>query len=75
MSHEAVQAVIERTLVDEGFRNQLLTQPESALSEYELTGDERAALQSLSVETESEVANTAALQDRRSKAPLWTLGL
>ena len=72
MSHQAVQQVLERTLTDEGFRSKLFHQPDEALAEYDLTDDEKDALRAMCVDTES---SDAALEARRSKRPLWTLGL
>lgn len=71
MSHEAVQAVLERTLSDETFRAQLFAQPEAALAGYELTDDEAAALRSLTIEAGT--ADARALDDRQSKKMLWEL--
>ena len=73
MSHEAVQAVLERTLSDESFRTRLFSKPDDALTDYELTDDEVTALRALSVETDP--GTSAELDQRRSKAPLWTTGL
>jgi hypothetical protein len=44
MSREALIQVVERMTVDSAFRSQLEGDPTSALTGYELTGDERAAL-------------------------------
>jgi hypothetical protein len=73
LSHEAVQSVLERTLTDEAFRSRLFTRPEEALAGYELTEEEFSALTSLSIDPGE--GDSTSLDERRSKAPLWTLGL
>lgn len=73
MSHEAVQAVLERTLSDESFRTELFSRPDDALDRYDLTEDEVAALRSLSVDADPGASRE--LDRRQSKAPLWTTGL
>ncbi len=72
MSHEAVQAVLERTVIDEAFRARLFSEPEQALESYDLTPGEAAALQALY--EESGEAESHALESRESKAPLWLIG-
>lgn len=69
MSHEAVQAVLERTLSDEAFRSQLFAEPEAALATYDLTDDEQTALRTLTVEAET--SGSAELDQRQSKRALW----
>lgn len=64
-----MQAVLERTLSDEGFRAQLLSAPDEALAEYELTDEEQKALRSLSLEAEA--SGSALLDQRASKRALW----
>ena len=71
MSHEAVQAVLERTLSDDTFRAQLFARPDEALAGYELTDEEAAALRSLTIEAGS--VDARALDDRQSKKTLWEL--
>jgi len=69
LSNEAVQAVLERTLVDEAFRAQLFAEPEKALEGYDLTSDESVALRTLSIEAEA--AGSGELDQRASKRALW----
>jgi hypothetical protein len=70
VSNQAVQAVLERTLVDEAFRARLFGDPSQAMAEYDLTDEEVAALCALS-EDSGEGAATE-LDRRQSKKPLWT---
>lgn len=42
MSAEQVQAVLDRALADQAFRDLLAGDPEAALAPYELTAEERA---------------------------------
>lgn len=74
MSYEAVQAVLERTVVDPSFRTRLFNQPEEALAEYELTSDESGALRELCVDAHQSVS--AALERRETKKvlPFWLTG-
>ena len=74
MSTEAVQAVLERTVVDATFRSRLFTEPEQALAEYELTSAENAALRELSVDAGQ--SQSAALDRRETKKvlPFWLTG-
>jgi hypothetical protein len=44
MSQDAMAKIIERASTDESFRTQLRSNPEGALSGYELTPEERAAV-------------------------------
>ncbi len=44
MSQESLIRIVERASADAAFRGRLASSPESALAEYELTGEERAAL-------------------------------
>ncbi len=69
MSHEAVQAILQRTLSDETFRSRLFVEPDETLREYSLTSDEAEALRSLYVETEP--GDNAELDQRQSKRPFW----
>jgi hypothetical protein len=70
LSNQAVQAVLERTLADEAFRAHLLTEPDAALADYDLTESEVVALRALRVDT-AEDAGTE-LEVRQSKKPFWT---
>jgi hypothetical protein len=74
MSYEAVQAVLERTVTDPKFRNQLFTQPDAALAEYELTVEESGALRELCVDASQ--SESAALERRETKKvlPFWLTG-
>ncbi len=69
MSHEAVQAVLQRTLSDEAFRDRLFADPEGTLREYSLSSDEADALRSLYEETGPD--DSAELDLRQSKRPFW----
>jgi hypothetical protein len=51
MSWQALEAVIGRAILDEGFRLALFADPEAALTGYELTEDELKALKSVDAET------------------------
>jgi hypothetical protein len=50
MSHNNVEQIISRAVVDEQFRELLFTSPNEALAGHDLTADERQALQGLSRE-------------------------
>jgi hypothetical protein len=66
MSKEAVQSIIGRAVVDVEFRESLFTDPEQVLAEYELTGEEVAALKA--IDSEAMEAFVGALDERISKA-------
>jgi hypothetical protein len=66
MSKEAVQAVIGKAVTDSKFREELFANPEQALSGYELTESEMAALKNVDAETLESFAGT--LDERISKA-------
>jgi hypothetical protein len=51
VSQQALQAVIGRAILDAKFRFALYADPATALVEYELTGDEMAALQAVDAES------------------------
>lgn len=51
MSQQTLEAVIGRAILAEEFRLALLADPETALSEYELTKKELAALKSVDAES------------------------
>jgi hypothetical protein len=51
MSWQALEAVIGRAILDEGFRSALFEDPDAALVEYELTEDEMTALKAVDVES------------------------
>lgn len=66
MSKEAVQAVIGKAVTDGKFREELFANPDQALSGYELTEAEIAALKNVDAETLESFAGT--LDERISKA-------
>jgi hypothetical protein len=66
MSKEAVQAVIGKAVTDSKFREDLFANPDHALSGYELTEAEIAALKNVDAETLESLAGT--LDERISKA-------
>jgi hypothetical protein len=66
MSKEAVQAVIGKAVTDSKFREELFAHPDQALSGYELTEAEIAALRNVDAETMESFAGT--LDERISKA-------
>lgn len=47
MSQETVTKVITKALLDDEFRSQLFSDPDEALSGYDLTEEERASLSAL----------------------------
>ncbi len=75
MSKEAVQAVIGKAVTDSKFREQLFASPDEALSGYELTEAEIAALKS--IDSESMEVLAGSLDERISKAFVagWAAGL
>jgi hypothetical protein len=66
MSKEALQALIGRAVLDSEYRKALLANPAEALAGYELTDEERAALNALDAETLDSLAGT--LDERLSKS-------
>jgi hypothetical protein len=66
MSKEAVQAVIGKAVTDGKFREELFANPDHALSGFELTEAEIAALKNVDAETLESFAGT--LDERISKA-------
>ncbi len=63
MSLDAVKAVLARAIQDDEFRNQLKSDPVTALASYDLTDGEQKALAS----TEINIDALEALEDRTSK--------
>ncbi len=63
MSQEALDAILERAMTDATFRAALMRDPVSALAEYHLTDEERAAFQPGSLRAER-------LESRISKSDL-----
>jgi hypothetical protein len=47
MSEESVQRIVDRAVTDEDFRKALKTDPDSVLSDLDITTEERQALKSL----------------------------
>ncbi len=74
MSYEAVQAVLERTVVDPSFRAHLFTQPDAALAEYELTSPENSALRELCLNAAHSDRAALCKRDTDKVAPFWVTG-
>jgi hypothetical protein len=68
MSQEVVVEVITKVLMDNGFRDQLFADPETALTSYDLTEQERKALSSM--EREKFDAFASDVEQRISKSGL-----
>jgi hypothetical protein len=66
MSLADVQTVIERAVQEEEFRKELFANPDEALSGYDLSESEAAALKSIDSETLESVAGD--VDERLSKA-------
>jgi hypothetical protein len=66
MTQAAVQTVIGRAVMDAAFRQALFTDPAQALAGYDLSVDERAALQALNAEQVAAFAGS--LDERISKS-------
>lgn len=69
MSTEAVHQVIGRAVTDAAFRKLLFADPEEALSQYDLTEEERAALAELEEEAVSAFGNQ--LSERITKGKFF----
>jgi len=65
MSKEAVEAIIGKAVVDSEFREALFADPDEALTGYDLTQEEVAALKAIDAETMESFAGT--LDERISK--------
>jgi hypothetical protein len=65
MTQEAVESIIGKVLLDEEFRKLLLSHPDKALAEFDLTEEEKAGLKSLDDETVDALLHT--LDERTSK--------
>ena len=74
MSYEAVQAVLERTVTDPTFRNQLFSHPDEALAEYELTVEENGALRDLCVDASHSESTALDQRDTKKVLPFWLTG-
>jgi hypothetical protein len=74
MSREAVQVVIGKAVTDSKFREALFANPEKALTGYDLTQDEIAALKTIDAESMESLAGS--LDERISKAFIigWQVG-
>jgi hypothetical protein len=74
MSYEAVQAVLERTVIDVAFRARLLAEPDTALAEYELTDAENGALRQLSVDASQSESQALDRRETKKVLPFWLTG-
>ena len=74
MTLEAVQAVIVKAVQEEEFRKELFANPDEALSGYDLSETESAALKSLDAETLE--PQTGTVDERLSKTVVagWIVG-
>lgn len=66
MSKQDLQAALDRAIDDEGFRQQLASDPHTALSGYNLSDDERSAL--MSADQGQLEQHLGPLDDRTSKS-------
>ena len=66
MTQQAVESIIGKTVMDGTFREALFANPNEALADYSLTGEEMAALKSVDAEILESFAG--ALDDRISKS-------
>jgi hypothetical protein len=57
MSRESVELIIGKVMLDAGFRDILLADPEKALEGFDLTQDEIACLKIMDAETMDSLAN------------------
>jgi len=71
MSKEVVMEIIERANKDKKFRQELFKNPTNALKGYDLTDEERAALEGLDEENFDDFAG--GLGDRTTKG-VWRAG-
>ncbi|MGW8227007.1 MAG: Franean1_4349 family RiPP, partial [Anaerolineales bacterium] len=69
MSAEESRKVVSRAVMEEDFRNQLFSDPDTALVGYDLTPEEINALRSIPAETIDEFANN--LDERISMSLLY----
>ena len=67
MSQNTVVEIIVKAFTDQDFRDQLFSEPESVLSEYDLSEDERKSLSNLEGETFDAFASE--VDQRISKSP------
>jgi hypothetical protein len=72
MSEQAVSEIVERATNDEGFRQQLLTDPIETLKGFDLTDEERKLLSNLDEDTFDEFVG--GLGDRSTKGK-WVPGV
>src|SRR5512136_833839 len=74
MSKEAVQAVIDKAVTDDKFREELFAHPDKALHGFDLTEDEIAGLKKIDSESMESLAGS--LDERISKVFIlgWQVG-
>lgn len=66
MSKEALKTIVNRALTDEAYRQQLLSDPEAALAEYDLDEDEAQMFHNLPADAFDEL--NMDVEDRQSKS-------
>lgn len=66
MSKEALTTIVSRALTDEAYRQQLVSDPDAALAEYDLDEDEAKIVRNLPADAFDEL--TMDLEDRQSKS-------
>ncbi|MBN1564242.1 MAG: hypothetical protein JXA10_10410 [Anaerolineae bacterium] len=66
MSKEALTTIVSRCLTDENYRQQLISDPDAALADYDLEEDEAKMVRSLPSDAFDEL--TMDLEDRQSKS-------
>jgi hypothetical protein len=77
MSKQALQSALERAIDDSAFRQQLASDPNTALASYDLSPEERTAL--MSADQGQLEQHLGPLDDRTSKSivpmgPGWVIG-
>jgi hypothetical protein len=65
MSQEAVMEIIVRAGKEDGFRQQLFTDPQTALEGYDLTAEERTMLENLDDENFDDFAGNLGGRDTK----------
>ena len=71
MSQEKMEEIIKRAISDEGFRTQLVTDPQKVLAEFELTQEEMKAIhEGLAGDQFDAVASTVEERTSRASIPL-----
>ena len=71
MSRDSIAEIIARAFTDPGFREQLFSDPDKALSEYDLSEEEKSTLYNLEGETFDAFASE--VDQRISKSPIVPL--